>query len=170
VVCLQETKTEDATFPVADVQAAGYQLIYSGQRTYNGVAILSRTPVSEVAVGISGFADEQKRVLAATVDGVRVVCIYVPNGESVESDKYRYKLSWLAALKDWLAEQLKQYPRLVLLGDTRPARDVHDQLCRTEGALGEPERSAFRSLLSLGQSGFRLLEQRKKHSPGGITG
>jgi exodeoxyribonuclease-3 len=98
VVCLQETKTEDATFPAADIQAAGYQLIYSGQKTYNGVAILSRATASEVAVGIAGFADEQKRVLAATVDGVRVVCIYVPNGESVESDKYRYKLNWSSTL------------------------------------------------------------------------
>jgi len=106
-------------------------------------------------------------MLAATVDGVRVVCIYVPNGESVESDKYRYKLSWLAALKDWLAEQLKQYPRLVLLGDYNvapEARDVHDPtLWDGKVLFSEPERSAFRSLLSLGlKDSFRLQEQPEK--------
>jgi len=167
VVCLQETKTEDTTFPAADIQAAGYQLIYSGQKTYNGVAILSRATASEVAVGISGFTDEQKRVLAATVDGVRVVCVYVPNGESVESDKYRYKLNWLAALKDWLAEQLKQHPRLVLLGDYNiapEARDVHDpSVWEGKVLFSEPERSAFRGLLSLGlKDSFRLHEQPEK--------
>ncbi len=92
VVCLQETKTEDKNFPLAELQQAGYQVAFSGQKTYNGVAILSRQPVSDVQYGIPGFEDEQKRVLAATVSGVRVVCVYIPNGQEVGSDKYQYKL------------------------------------------------------------------------------
>ena len=97
VVCLQETKTEDAKFPAAEIEAAGYRVAFSGQKTYNGVAILSKSELGDVTAGIPGFEDEQKRVLAATVQGVRVVCAYIPNGQAVGSDKYDYKLRWLAA-------------------------------------------------------------------------
>ena len=99
VVCLQETKTEDAKFPQADIQAAGYEVIYSGQKTYNGVAILSRQAPSDSQSGIPGFSDDQKRVLAATIGGLRVVCAYVPNGQTVDSEKYAYKLNWLSAFE-----------------------------------------------------------------------
>jgi len=99
VVCIQETKLEDAKFPAADLEKAGYWSAYSGQKTYNGVAIITREPIEAVVAGIPGFADEQRRVLSATVAGARIVCAYVPNGQAVDSDKYRYKLDWLAAFE-----------------------------------------------------------------------
>ncbi len=164
VVCLQETKTEDANFPAQDLQAAGYHSLFAGQRAYNGVTILTRVPAADVSYGIPGFADEQKRVLAATVEGTRIICVYVPNGESVESDKYRYKLSWLAALHTWLREEIKAYPRLALLGDFNIApedRDVHDpRLWEGKVLFSAPERGAFQGLLGLGlRDSFRLFEQ-----------
>jgi exodeoxyribonuclease-3 len=163
-ICLQETKTEDAKFPAADLQAAGYQLAYSGQKTYNGVAILARTELSDIQAGIPGFADEQKRVLAATVNGVRLVCAYVPNGQAVGSEKYSYKLAWLAAFERWLADEMKRYPALAVLGDYNIApadEDVHDPkawegqvLCSAE------ERDAFQCLVALGlKDSFRLFPQ-----------
>ena len=97
-LCLQELKLEDANFPLAAINAAGYQAVYSGQKTYNGVAILSPTAAADVSAGIPGLEDPQRRVIAATVNGVRVVCVYIPNGEAVESEKYKYKLDWLQAL------------------------------------------------------------------------
>lgn len=164
VVCLQETKLEDTAFPVAELRVAGYECAFSGQKTYNGVAILSRGPLADVGAGIPGYADEQKRVLAATVDGVRIVCVYVPNGQSTDSDKYRYKLDWLAALTAWLAEELKRHPALALLGDYNIApedRDVHDPAAWKDQVLcSEPERAAFGALLGLGlRDSFRLFEQ-----------
>ncbi|MDO8369147.1 MAG: exodeoxyribonuclease III, partial [Candidatus Nitrotoga sp.] len=99
VLCLQETKQEDSKFPVAELQQAGYQAVFSGQKTYNGVAIISKAVPEDVMYGMPNFPDEQRRVIAATLNGVRVVCVYVPNGQSVDSDKYHYKLAWLAALQ-----------------------------------------------------------------------
>lgn len=167
VLCLQETKQEDGKFPLAEIEAAGYRAVFSGQKTYNGVAILSRTEALDVQVGIPGFADEQKRVLAATVDGVRVICVYVPNGQSVDSDKYRYKLDWLAALDRWLKEELAKHPKLAVLGDFNIApddRDVYDPLAWEGQVLcSEPERQALRDLLGLGlKDAFRLNEQPEK--------
>ena len=167
VICLQETKTADATFPAQEIRQAGFEPLFSGQKTYNGVALLTRAPASEVVTAIPGLADEQKRVLAATVDGLRVVCIYVPNGESIESPKYRYKLAWLQALHDWLRQELARYPRLALLGDYNIApedRDVHDpRLWEGKVLFSEPERAAFRGLLDLGlKDSFRLFEQSDK--------
>ncbi|HEU0282383.1 MAG TPA: exodeoxyribonuclease III, partial [Gallionella sp.] len=129
VLCLQETKQQDSDFPRAELQAIGYHSIFSGQKTYNGVAILSRESAGDVQSGLPDFPDEQKRVIAATFNDIRVVCVYVPNGQSVDSDKYRYKLAWLAALRDWLKTELMRYPKLVLLGDYNIApedRDVYD--------------------------------------------
>ncbi len=167
VVCLQETKLEDANFPVAEMEAAGYRCAYAGQKTYNGVAILSRVGLDEVGAGLPNFDDAQKRVLAATIAGVRVICVYVPNGQSVGSDKYQYKLAWLAALRDWLKDELQRHPRLALLGDFNIApepRDVHDPaLWEGQVLFSEPERVAFRDLLELGlQDSFRLFEQPEK--------
>ncbi len=164
VLCLQETKLQDGDFPQAGLQAAGYHSIFSGQKTYNGVAILSRTPAGDVQYGLPDFPDEQKRVIAATFDGVRVVNVYVPNGQSVDSDKYRYKLAWLAALRDWLRQELTRYPELVLLGDCNIApedRDVHDPAAWQGNVLvSEPERQEFRDLLQLGlHDSFRLFAQ-----------
>ena len=167
VICLQETKQQDADFPQAALQAAGYHTVFSGQKTYNGVAILSRSPISEVQFGIPDFEDEQKRVIAATIDGVRVVCVYIPNGQSIDSDKYQYKLKWLSALNGWLASELKKYPKLALLGDYNIApedRDVYDPAGWAGNVLvSEPERAAFQSLLQLGlRDSFRLFEQAEK--------
>jgi exodeoxyribonuclease-3 len=164
VLCLQETKQEDSQFPLAAVQQAGYQAVYSGQKTYNGVAILSKLAPTDVQRGLPDFADEQKRLIAATVDGVRIVCVYVPNGQSVDSDKYQYKLAWLAALRTWLAAELQRHPALALLGDYNIApedRDVYDPQAWSGNVLvSEPERAAFNGLLQLGFSdGFRLFEQ-----------
>jgi len=166
-ICLQETKQQDADFPQAALQTAGYYSAFSGQKTYNGVAILSRTPLSEVQYGIPNFTDEQKRVIAATINGVRVVCVYIPNGQSLDSDKYQYKLKWLAALRDWLALEIKQYPNLALLGDYNIApedRDVYDPAGWAGNVLvSEPERAAFQSLLQLGlRDSYRLFEQADK--------
>jgi len=163
-LCLQETKLEDANFPRAELEAAGYQAAFSGQKTYNGVAILSRKPVTEVIAGIPGYADPQKRVIAATLDGVRVVCGYMPNGESVESDKYRYKLEWYAALTGWLRDELQRHPKLALLGDFNIApadADVHDpQAWAGKVLCSEPERAAFGALVALGLSDtFRQFQQ-----------
>ncbi|GAB4117480.1 MAG: exodeoxyribonuclease III [Sideroxydans sp.] len=167
VVCLQETKSEDKNFPMADLQAAGYHCAFSGQKTYNGVAILSREPIGEVNYGIPDFADEQKRVVAATIGGIRIVCVYVPNGQEVGSDKYAYKLQWLAALTGWLRGELAKYPKLALLGDYNIApedRDVHDPVAWQGNVLvSEPERAAFHALQSLGlRDAFRLFEQAEK--------
>jgi exodeoxyribonuclease-3 len=163
-LCLQETKLEDAKFPYADLKAAGYHAAHSGQKTYNGVAIVSRMPLVDVTHGIPGFDDEQKRIVAATVDGTRVVCAYVPNGQSVDSDKYRYKLRWLEAFTAFVGAQLAAHPRLAVLGDYNIApepRDVHDPAAWEGQVLfSEPERAAFRGLLSVGLAdGFRLFEQ-----------
>jgi exodeoxyribonuclease-3 len=167
VVCLQETKQQDADFPQAELTEAGYFSVFSGQKTYNGVAILSRLPISEVQFGIPDFEDEQKRVLAATVNGVRIICVYIPNGQSLDSDKFQYKLKWLAALKTWLKVELAVHEKLVLLGDYNIApedRDVHDPVAWQGNILvSEEEREAFQGLIALGlRDAFRLFEQAEK--------
>jgi exodeoxyribonuclease-3 len=164
VLCLQETKLEDANFPHQDIAAAGYQALFCGQKTYNGVAILSRVAATECATAIGGFEDVQKRVLAATVGGVRVVCAYVPNGEGLGSEKFQYKLRWLAAFRDWLKSELAAHPRLAVVGDYNiapEARDVHDPAA-WEGKIHftPPEREAFAELLATGLvDAFRLFDQ-----------
>ena len=154
VLCLQETKLEDVNFPQQAIIAAGYQVVYCGQKTYNGVAIISRLPLLDVVFGIPGWGDAQQRVIAATVDGVRIVCVYVPNGQSLDSDKYHYKLAWLQALTAYLATSLQQYPKLAVLGDYNIAptdHDVYDIAAWGAGVLvSAPERAAFGQLLALG--------------------
>jgi exodeoxyribonuclease-3 len=167
VVCLQELKLEDAKFPRAELEAAGYQAAFSGQKTYNGVAILARTGLSEVSMGMPGFADEQKRVIAATVGGVRSVCVYCPNGQAVGSEKYDYKLRWFAALGEYLAAEMARHPQLAVAGDFNVApedRDVHDpKAWEGQVHVSEPERAAWRALLGLGlKDAFRLFEQPEK--------
>ena len=167
VLCLQETKLQDENFPANEIAAAGYQMVYSGQKTYNGVALLSKQPPGEIVTGIPGLDDAQKRVLSAVYDDVRVVCIYVPNGEHITSDKYQYKLKWLAALREWTREMLGEHPKLVLLGDFNIAPedcDVHDaKLWEGQVLFSQPEREAFREVLNLGLvDSFRLFEQPEK--------
>jgi exodeoxyribonuclease-3 len=167
VVCLQETKCEDATFPAAELQAAGYCSVHHGQKTYNGVAILTRSEAGGVCRGIPEFADPQSRVIAVEYHGARIVCVYVPNGQSVGSDKYEYKLGWYRALAAWLAAELAAHPRLAVMGDFNVApedRDVHDPAAWAGQVLfSEPERAALRSLTQLGLvDAFRLFEQPEK--------
>jgi exodeoxyribonuclease-3 len=168
VVCLQETKLTDDRFPVDELKAAGYRSVYAGQKTYNGVAILLReagTPAAaDVQVNLPNFPDEQKRLIALTLDGLRVVNGYFPNGQAVGSDKFEYKLNWLAALTDWLRGELARHEQVLLAGDFNIApepRDVHDPaLWEGQVLFSEPERAAFRALLALGlQDSFRLFEQ-----------
>jgi exodeoxyribonuclease-3 len=163
-MCLQETKCDEATFPAAELRAAGYCSLHHGQRTYNGVAILARADAVEVCRGIPEFADEQSRVIAADVGGMRLVSVYVPNGQSVGSDKYDYKLRWMQALAAWLEAELARNPRLAVLGDFNVApeeRDVHDPAAWAGQVLfSEPERDALRRLFALGfADAFRLFEQ-----------
>lgn len=167
VLCLQETKQQDEDFPQAELQAAGYRSVFSGQKTYNGVALLSRETASDVQYGIPGYADDQKRVIAATFRDVRVICVYVPNGQSVDSDKYYYKLGWLSALRDWLRDELQRCPKLAALGDYNIApedRDVYDPVVWQGSVLvSEAERIQFQNLLKLGlRDSFRLFEQAEK--------
>ncbi len=166
VLCLQETKLEDANFPLAEIAAAGYQVVFSGQKTYNGVAILSKTAGIDIQAGIPGFDDEQKRVLAATFDDVRIICGYFPNGQSLDSDKYQYKLRWLNALVHWLETERVQYPSLCLLGDFNIApedRDTHDPKAVDQVLVSPEVRDSFRRLQALGlQDAFRLFEQPEK--------
>lgn len=167
VVCLQETKTEDANFPLSQIRDAGYHAVYCGQKTYNGVAILARSPLTEVQHGIPDFSDDPKRVIAATAEDSRIICLYAPNGQAVGSEKYAYKLRWYEALAAWLQDELARRPRLAALGDLNVApedRDVHDPK-RWEGEIhvSEPERAAFRRLLQLGLAdAFRLFAQPEK--------
>ncbi len=167
VVCLQELKLEDQNFPRAEIEAAGYHAAFAGQKTYNGVALLAKAPIGEVTVGNPLFADEQKRLISGTVDGIRVVCAYMPNGQEVGCDKYDYKLRWLAALADWLSSELQAYPRLALCGDYNIApdeRDVHDpQRWQDCILVSGPERAAFRRFIELGLAdSFRLFAQPEK--------
>jgi exodeoxyribonuclease-3 len=153
IVALQETKLPDADFPAAEIQALGYQVTYSGQRTYNGVAVLSRAPLTPIAT-----------VLAVETQGCIVVDLYVPNGQEPGSDKYAYKLRWLEALRGWLVELHKLGRPLIVLGDFNIApedRDVHDPIA-WQGSVhvSEPERQAFARLLETGLVDvFRRFEQ-----------
>ena len=162
VVGLQETKLEDHKFPEDALLAAGYRSAFIGQKTYNGVAILARHAIEDVQLGIPGFDDVQARAIAATVNGVRIVNLYVVNGQDIGTDKYAYKLRWLEAVHAWLADELQRHPRLVVLGDFNIApddRDVHDPLVWNNDHIltSTAERDALRGLLGLGlHDGFRL--------------
>jgi exodeoxyribonuclease III len=162
VVALQETKLEDIRFPREALLEAGYHSVFCGQKTYNGVALLSRTPFAgECVTAVPGFEDPQKRVIAGTVDGIRIVDLYVVNGQAVGSEKFEYKLRWLDAVREWLEQELREHPDLVVLGDFNIApddRDVHDPRRWHEKILcSTPERGALASLLELGlHDGFRL--------------
>jgi exodeoxyribonuclease III len=163
-LCLQEIKLEDANFPHAEFAAAGWTAASFGQKTYNGVAIVTREALTDVARGIPDFVDDQSRVIAGTLHGVRLICAYVPNGQSVGSDKYAYKLRWLDALIAWLGREMVRSPSLALLGDYNIApedRDVHDPAAWAGNVLvSDPERAAFKALTTLGLSdGYRLFEQ-----------
>ncbi|RQO58809.1 exodeoxyribonuclease III [Paucibacter sp. KBW04] len=167
VLVLQETKLTDDKFPTLDIGAAGYQVQWFGQKTYNGVALLSREPALEVVKNIPGLADEQARVIAGTVAGVRCIGAYFPNGQAPDSDKFVYKMGWLDALRAWVADELTRHDKLVLMGDfniTPDDRDVYDPVAWAGQIHCTPEeRAHFQGLLDLGLvDAFRLFEQAPK--------
>ena len=161
---LQELKLPDEQFPRAEIEALGLRAVHYGQKTYNGVAILARNAIAEVAMGIPGDGDPQRRVIAATIAGVRFINVYVPNGQEVGSEKYAYKLAWLEKLRAWLKGELARHPKLALVGDFNIApedRDVHDP-AKWEGSVhvSTPERAALAAITALGLVDlFRQFEQ-----------
>ncbi len=154
VLCLQELKCEASQFPWEAFQKLGYSALVAGQKAYNGVALLSREPGIDEEVGLGDFADPQQRVIAATFQGIRVVSVYCPNGDSLGSDKYQYKLTWFDALQRYVQRSLERYPRLVIAGDYNIAphdQDIHDpKAWAGEVLCSPPEREKFEALLSLG--------------------
>jgi exodeoxyribonuclease-3 len=167
VLVLQEIKQLTEAFPTAALAEAGYTSIANGQKTYNGVAVISRSEPADPITGFPGFDDPQRRVLAATIDGVRVVDLYIPNGQSVGSEKYEYKLRWLNALHDFLADEMSRHEKLVVLGDFNIApadEDVYDPEKWGEDVLcSPPERDALRQLMALGLTDvFRKFDQPEK--------
>lgn len=168
VLALQEIKLDTPAFPHAAIEKLGYRAVVAGQKTYNGVAILARELPTDVAVGIPGFDDPQQRVIAASVGDVRIVDLYVVNGQAVGSEKYDYKLRWLAAVRAYLQAELQKYPRMVVLGDFNIApedRDVHDPAAWHEQILcSTPEREALKQITDLGfVDSFRQFEQAEGH-------
>jgi exodeoxyribonuclease-3 len=167
VLVLQETKLIDADFPAEAIQQAGYHVVYSGQKTYNGVAIISRIAGTDSVMDLPGLDDYQRRVLALTIGDMRILNLYVPNGESVGSDKYAYKLGWLQQLAAFVASERKAHPNMIILGDFNIApedRDVHDP-AEWEGKVlcSDPERDALKVVLDMGfVDCFRLEEQPEK--------
>lgn len=170
-LCIQELKLTDDKFPLDAFTEAGYHAAWAGQKTYNGVAIISREPGFALVRNNPRYEDPQQRILAVTLPSpagdVRVICAYCPNGQSVDSDKYVYKLAWFDGLRDWLEEEMRTYPRLAILGDYNVApadADVHNpEKWEGQVLVSEPERAAFRALLDLGLTdSFRLFEQPEK--------
>jgi exodeoxyribonuclease-3 len=164
---LQETKTTDDKFPQSAIEAAGYQVAFFGQKTYNGVALISKVAASDVVKNIPGFEDDMARVITGTVNDVRVIGAYFPNGQAPDSDKFVYKMKWLQALQNWLRDELKQHQKLVLMGDfniTVDDRDVWDPVglkdtihCTVE------ERAHFQGLIDLGMcDAYRMFDQAEK--------
>jgi exodeoxyribonuclease-3 len=167
VLVLQEIKQVTDAFNSDAFLELGYQTVASGQKTYNGVATISRSPISDVVTDFPGFEDPQRRILASTINGVRVIDLYVPNGSSVGSEKYAYKLGWLKALHGFLQDEMQQHEKLVVLGDFNIApddRDVHDPEKWGDDILCSPaERAALQALFDLGLSDvFRQFEQAEK--------
>jgi exodeoxyribonuclease-3 len=167
VLVLQETKLTDDKFPHAEIEAAGYAVQWHGQKTYNGVALLSRSVATDVVKNIPGFDDEQARVIAATLGDLRIVGAYFPNGQAPGTDKFAYKMRWMEALRDWLVRELATHDRLVLMGDFNIApedRDVYDPVAWAgQIHCTDEERAHFRALQGIGLvDAFRLFEQPPK--------
>jgi len=164
VLCLQETKLTDDNFPAAEIEATGYHAVFSGQKTYNGVAIISKGKADDIITDVPGLDDPQRRILGATIGGIRVLNLYVVNGQEVGSEKFAHKLSWLEKVTGHIREELKHHQRLVVLGDfniTPDDRDVYDPEAWRERILcSTPERTALQGILDLGMADtFRLFEQ-----------
>lgn len=167
VLALQETKVTDENFPAVEINASGYEAAFSGQKTYNGVAMLTTTPVDDVDTSFPGLATNERRTIAVTVKGVRIVNLYVVNGQEVGSEKYAYKLKWLDAVADYLHAQVEKWGDVIVVGDFNIApddRDVHDpEAWREQILCSTPERKALQKILDLGFSdAFRKFEQDDK--------
>ncbi len=167
VLVLQEIKQITEKFPAQELADAGYRSVASGQKTYNGVAVIAKNEPEDPVTDFPGFDDPQRRILASTISGVRVVDLYIPNGSEVDSEKYAYKLSWLAALQGFLKDELTRHERLVVLGDFNIApadEDVYDAQKWGEAILCSPkERAALKNLLDLGlHDVFRQFDQPEK--------
>jgi exodeoxyribonuclease-3 len=167
ILALQETKLTDDRFPVSELREAGYHCVFSGQKTYNGVAILSREPAADIITDIEGLDDPQRRILAATIAGIRIINLYVVNGSEVGSDKFDYKMHWLEKVTGLIAAEMQKFEKVVVLGDFNIApddRDVHDPESWHEKILcSTPERQALQKILDLGLADtFRLFEQEEK--------
>lgn len=166
-LAMQETKSIDENFPAAAFIDRGYQVVFAGQKTYNGVAIVSKHPMTEVITDIPGLDDPQRRILAVTIAGIRLINLYVPNGSEVSSDKYQYKLNWLKHVTAYIQQQLNLYPKMAVVGDFNIApedRDVHDPAQWLGCVLVSPsERQAFAELLGLGlHDSFRNFDQEEQ--------
>lgn len=164
ILALQETKLTDENFPLEAIQDTGYQVVYSGQKTYNGVCILSKEPAHDTVTDIPGLDDPQRRILAATIGDTRIINLYVVNGAEVGSEKYAYKLDWLEKVTAYIQSQLESFAKVIVLGDFNIApddRDVHDpEAWRGRILCSEPERDALQNILALGfKDTWRLFEQ-----------
>jgi len=164
LLCIQETKLQDADFPVGEFDALGYRCAFAGQKTYNGVAVAARSAIEDVETDLPGLDDAQRRVLSASIDGFQILNLYVPNGQEVGSEKYDYKLRWLEHLVAYAEALLAKHSRVVICGDFNIApedRDVYDpEAWRGRVLCSEPEREAFRALTAVGfKDAFRKFEQ-----------
>lgn len=169
ILALQETKLTDDKFPAEEIKAAGYQVVYSGQPTYNGVAIISKTPLTDIVTDVPDLDDPQRRILAATIQdptlgAVRVLDLYVVNGQAVGTEKFAYKLDWLEKVTNFIAAEVQQYENYIVLGDFNIApkdEDVHDpEEWRDKILCSKEERDALQKILDLGFTDtYRLFEQ-----------
>jgi exodeoxyribonuclease-3 len=169
VLALQEIKCMNDKFPYEAFAELGYQIAVSGQKSYNGVAILSKYPIENVATDIPGWQDEQRRILIATVQNVRILNVYVPNGSSVGSDKYQYKLNWLTQMEQFIKKELNNYPKFIMLGDFNIAPDdidIHDpQLWKDSVLCSRPERDRLQAFFASGLTDlFRHLHPEQQFS------
>ena len=164
VLALQETKMTDDQFPREEIEAAGFHVVFSGQKTYNGVAVISKLPAKDIVTDVPDLDDPQRRILGVTIDGIRILDLYVVNGQEVGSEKFDYKLNWLEKVYNYIAEDIKQHENYVVLGDFNIApadEDVHDPEAWHERILcSTPEREALKEILDLGfDDSFRLFKQ-----------
>jgi exodeoxyribonuclease III len=168
VLAIQELKLDNANFPLEELNSLGYHCIFNGQKTYNGVAIISKFPIYDVCMDIPNYGDPQKRVISATINGVRIMCVYVVNGESITSDKFIYKLSWLDKLTNYVEESLNEHKNFVILGDFNIAPqdiDLYDPVAWQGKVLcTNEERLAWNKLINLGlHDSFRLFHMEPKN-------
>jgi len=166
VLSLQETKTTDDRFPADEIREAGFEVCYAGQKTYNGVAIISKKTAQDMVTDVPHLDDPQRRILGATIDGIRILNLYVVNGQEVGSEKYEWKLHWLEKVSDFIQSEMQQHEKFVVMGDFNIApqdRDTYDPAIWKDRILcSEPERAALKRMMDFGLSDtFRLFDQQE---------